>query len=258
MIKNRNYYLRKTHRYLGFIIGIQFMAWTVGGLYFSWNDIDKVHGDHLRKPVSYLQPTFNVLSPTEIIRNLGATKSVDSVLSINLISIINKPTYQITYFRGHAGEGIHVHTHTALADATTGDIRQPLAKEEAISIAKDIVLKNAELVQTDYLKETDGHHEYREKPLPAWAITFKNPDCTIYISAELGTFQSIRQNQWRIFDFLFMMHTMDYQGRDDFNNFLLKAFSIFGILTISSGFTLFFISSPTITKLRHKLKPQQA
>lgn len=250
MIKNRNYYLRKTHCCLGVIIGIQFMAWTVGGLYFSWNDIDKVHGEHLRKPVSYLQPNFNVLSPTEITRNLGAIKSVDSVLSINMIFNLNKPTYQITYFKGHAGEGINGHTHTALADATTGEIRQPLAKEEAISIAKDIVLKNAALVQTDYLKETDGHHEYREKPLPAWAITFKNPDCTLYISAELGTFQSIRQNQWRIFDSLFMMYTTDYQGRDDFNNFLLKAFSIFGIRTISSGFTLFFISLPNYYQIK--------
>lgn len=258
MIKNRNYYLRKTHRYLGVIIGIQFMAWTIGGLYFSWNNIDKVHGDHLRKSVSYLQTDFNSVSPTEAVKNLRATKSVDSILSINLISVLNKPTYQIKYFSGHTGEGMHVHAHLALADAQNGNIRPPLNKEEAIAIATENVVDKAALFQVDYLELTDGHHEYREKPLPAWAVTFKNPDCTIYISAELGTFQSIRHNQWRIFDFLYMMHTMDYQGRDDFNNTLLKIFSIFGILTISSGFILFFVSSPTILKLRRKLKPNQA
>jgi hypothetical protein len=47
--KNKNYYIRKVHRYLGIVLGIQFLMWTIGGLYFSWNDIDKVHGDHLRK-----------------------------------------------------------------------------------------------------------------------------------------------------------------------------------------------------------------
>ena len=40
--------IRKTHRYLGLFIGIQFILWTVGGLYFSWTDIDKIHGDHFR------------------------------------------------------------------------------------------------------------------------------------------------------------------------------------------------------------------
>ena len=43
--------LRKTHRYLGLSIGIQFLAWTVSGLYFSWTDIDKIHGDHYKKTV---------------------------------------------------------------------------------------------------------------------------------------------------------------------------------------------------------------
>jgi hypothetical protein len=54
---------------------------------------------------------------------------------------------------------------------------------------------------------------------------------------------SLRNNQWRIFDFMWMLHTMDYAGRDNFNNLLLRAFSTFGMLTIMSGFALFFISS---------------
>ena len=42
---------RKTHRFLGVFIGIQFLFWTISGLYFSWTDIDDVHGDHyLKKP----------------------------------------------------------------------------------------------------------------------------------------------------------------------------------------------------------------
>ena len=47
--------VRKTHRYLGLIIGIQFLAWTISGLYFSWTNIDEIHGDHFRKQ---LPPTF--------------------------------------------------------------------------------------------------------------------------------------------------------------------------------------------------------
>ena len=38
--------IRKTHRWLGLILGIQFLFWTIGGLYFSWSNMDEVHGDH--------------------------------------------------------------------------------------------------------------------------------------------------------------------------------------------------------------------
>jgi uncharacterized protein YjeT (DUF2065 family) len=40
-----------------------------------------------------------------------------------------------------------------------------------------------------------------------------------------------------------MLHTMDYQGRDNFGNILLRAFSIFGLVTVLSGFLLFFVSA---------------
>jgi len=241
--------IRKAHRYLGLFIGIQFLAWTVSGLYFSWNNIDDVHGDHLRKPPAFLNDLDSIVSPAQALLAVNAVKRVDSVHSINLIKVLSAPVYQVKYFSGHAGEGIHLHTHVALVDAQKGTIRQPLTESEAVAIAKQNVVPNAEVVSTQYLSATDGHHEYREKPLPAWAIEFKDPNCTAYISAELGTFQSIRHNQWRAFDFLWMFHTMDYNTRDNFNNLLLKAFSLFGLITVVSGFALFIVSSRTLKKI---------
>ena len=38
---------RKVHRYLGLFIGVQFLFWTLGGLYFSWNNMNDVHGKTL-------------------------------------------------------------------------------------------------------------------------------------------------------------------------------------------------------------------
>ena len=39
--------LRKVHRWLGLIAGIQLLAWTVSGLYFTLIPIEEIHGDHL-------------------------------------------------------------------------------------------------------------------------------------------------------------------------------------------------------------------
>jgi len=47
-----------------------------------------------------------------------------------------------------------------------------------------------------------------------------------------------------------MTHTMDYQGRDNFNTIVLRIFSILGLITVFSGFLLWFTSSPTIRKIK--------
>jgi len=42
---------------------------------------------------------------------------------------------------------------------------------------------------------------------------------------------------------------MDYKGRDNFNNLLLRIFSVFGIFTVITGFILWGVSSPTLRKI---------
>lgn len=250
MTKKSHYYIRKTHRYLGVFIGIQFLLWTIGGLYFSWNNLDDVHGDHLRKLPHYLSANDSLVSPTVAIANLKAFTQVDSINTIRLITVLHNPVYQVSYFKGHTGEGLHANTNHALADARTGEIRPALTEQEAVLVAKENILPGAEVSQVRLLSNTDGHHEYREKPLPAWAVDFKEPRCTVYISAELGTFQSIRHNQWRTFDFFWMLHTMDYETRDNIGNLVLRSFSILGLVTVVSGFLLFFVSGSLFKKSR--------
>lgn len=124
-----------------------------------------------------------------------------------------------------------------------------MSEKEAVEVAKAGFSDTANVVKVEYLTSTNGHHEYRKEPLPAFAVTFEHPsNSTVYVSTELGTIQKLRNNKWRIFDFLWMMHTMDYDSRDKFSNWLLRTFSIFGLATILSGFTLFFVSSRKFSK----------
>lgn len=245
MAKSKHYYIRKSHRWLGLILGIQFLLWTIGGLYFSWNNIDEIHGDFEKKHPPMFASNISLISPTIAIDKIKETHPIDSVVSIQLIEILGKPFYQVRCITALHSEGKHeVHAMNHLADATTGSIRGPLSKEEAIEIAKKRFNGKPDLRSVEYLTTTDKHHEYRENPLPAYAITFDHPtNTTVYIASELGTVQKFRNNKWRVFDFLWMLHTMDYEGRDNFGNILLRIFSIFGLFTVVSGFVLFFISA---------------
>ncbi|MFT7335809.1 MAG: O-antigen/teichoic acid export membrane protein [Porticoccaceae bacterium] len=46
---------------------------------------------------------------------------------------------------------------------------------------------------------------------------------------------------------------MDYEGRDNMNNIVLRIFSLLGLITVLSGFLLWFVSSPTIRKIKKGL-----
>ena len=57
--------IRRAHRYLGVFLGIQFLFWTVSGLYFSWTNLDEIHGNQFKR--SRIPMKFsNLLSPSKI------------------------------------------------------------------------------------------------------------------------------------------------------------------------------------------------
>lgn len=248
---NYKYYTRKAHRYLGLFIGIQFLLWTLGGLYFSWTKIEEVRGDHLRKKPEAIKTNERLISPQEIIdRAKQPEENFGGVAGIRLIEILDQPFYEIKLKTGGK-------QRTLAASAINGKIKSPVTKEEAEQIAAAALTNPLKVKETFYLTEENvgGHHEYRGSALPAWAVTFDSPDdLTVYVTAENGQVGSFRTNEWRAFDFLWMLHTMDYNERDNINNYILRAFSILGIVTIFSGFLLFFFSSPAINRLLKKFR----
>ncbi|WP_162053433.1 PepSY domain-containing protein [Pontibacter pamirensis] len=232
--------IRRAHRYLGLFTGIQFIFWTLGGLYFSWSDIDEIHGDFQRKTPVNFSSQMSLASPAQVLAQLPQANSVKSV---RLVEILGEPVYQVIFFRNHKGETV---SQTQLAVAQTGTLRGSLTEQEAVQMARNSFSEKVEVQQVEYLTagQVGKHHEYRKSPLPAYAVTMQHPtNTTVYVASERGEVTKFRNNKWRMFDFLWMLHTMDYQGRDNFGNLLLRLFSVVGMVTILSGFALYFVSS---------------
>ncbi len=226
--------IRKTHRYLGLFIGIQFIFWTLSGLYFSWTNLDDIHGDQF-KNLTYIPKSFdNLLAPQQI--NIP-----NGIKMIELRDIQREPYYWIN--------------NEQLVHARNGSLKNEITKEEALYIAKNYMIEGLEVASIDKITKVTPHHEYRERLLPAYVISYKTDEALkAYVSIQDGKFQTVRHRSWRWFDFLWMTHTMDYQGRDNFNTTLLRAFSLLGLTTVLSGFLLWFTSSPSIRKLRNKFR----
>ncbi|WP_103068194.1 PepSY domain-containing protein [Aquimarina sediminis] len=224
--------IRKVHRYLGLFLGIQFLMWTISGLYFSWTDIDEIHGDQFRAENVPSLSFNNLISPSAI-RTKGAIESLE------LREIAGKPYYWVN--------------DQELFDATTGKLKSQITQSEALKIAEKNMLPELEVESIKKIDSVGNHHEYRGRPLPAYVVSYKHPDhVKAYISITDGNFQRVRHRSWRWFDFLWMTHTMDYEGRDDFNTIVLRFFSLLGLITVLSGFVLWFVSSPTVRKIKKK------
>ena len=226
--------IRKIHRYLGVFLGIQFLLWTISGLYFSWTNIDEIHGDQF-KNLDYQPRTFNnLISP--MLLNVS-----EGINTIELRDFNGVPNYWIN--------------KSKLYNAVDGEPKNNITEDEALYVAKNYMKDNLEVVTIEQIHEVDKHHEYREKLLPAYVISYKNDEALkSYVSVIDGKFQTVRHRSWRWFDFLWMTHTMDYEGRDNFNTIVLRSFSLLGLITVLSGFLLWYTSSPSVIKLLKRIK----
>lgn len=246
--KNTNYNVRKIHRYLGVFMGVQFFFWSLGGLYFSWNNMDDVHGETLLKQEKKYVGSIDFSQIQKGIDSLKTITSIDSVHSVKLVEPFQKTFAQLRFFENG-------HLKSQLISLETGSLRPDFTGQECLEIAEQQLKKPIPIVKAKFLDKhsTGMHHEYREKPLPAFAFTLGHPSkTTIYVSTESGEITSVRNNNWRRFDFLWMLHTMDYQARDHITNWVLRVFSALGIVTIFSGFFLFYVTSPAIKKIGKK------
>ncbi|WP_350286884.1 PepSY domain-containing protein [uncultured Croceitalea sp.] len=230
-------WIRKSHRYLGIFLGLQFLMWTISGIYFSWTDIDAIHGDHFKNMEHQPQAFTGLIAPSEL-------KLENGINSIEIRDINNVPYYWVN--------------QNQLFNALDGKVKSSINKDEALYIAGNRIKKELQVNDVAFIEKVDTHHEYREKLLPAYVISYEgHENLKAYVSAVDGKFQTVRHRDWRIFDFLWMTHTMDYEGRDDFNTTVLRAFSLLGLITVLSGFLLWYISSPSILKFKKRLKRNQ-
>ena len=221
--------IRRAHRYLGLFLGLQFLMWTISGLYFSWTNLDEIHGDQF-KNLDYQPIAFNnLISPSEI-------NYPEPINRIEIRDIKEEPYFLIN--------------ESFLFHARTGEIKKTISEEDAIYIANNYMKEGLEISNVETIYETGKHHEYRKKLLPAYVINYKSDEnLKAYISIKNAKFQTVRHRDWRWFDFLWMTHTMDYEGRDNFNTITLRAFSLLGLITVISGFTLAIVTTPKLMRV---------
>lgn len=214
----------KVHKWLGLIIGIQILLWIVGGLVMSYFPIEQVHGDHLHQKKSAQSIELNNLfSLEELVK--------ESELQISAATILNGfagPQYRLK----DMDRKYHYY------DAQTGLKLPSLSQQQAEEIANSIYTLDSKILSIT--KITESSTEYRRR-LPVWRVEYNDDEAsTFYIAIDNGQLMSVRNNVWRLFDFVWMLHIMDYKNREDFNHLLLIVSSLLALLVALSGIYLVF------------------
>lgn len=143
------------------------------------------------------------------------------------------------------------------------DVRgsQYLKPKEVIETTKGIKIEAQQaltlVVEKTYLTpkavieitEEESGAEYRGRSLPLYKIETTSEDSkeiNVYVDPFSKEIVAVRSNQWRIWDFMWGIHIMDWDERDNIGNIFLKIFSILALLSALSGIYLFFTSSSKI------------
>jgi uncharacterized iron-regulated membrane protein len=95
------------------------------------------------------------------------------------------------------------------------------------------------------LLEGEPPIEYRGGAMTVYQVILDHPKKPhIYVSPVTGDVLKRRNRLWRVFDFFWMLHIMDYRNRDDINDWLLTTMSLLAILTSASGLVLWWWRVP--------------
>lgn len=219
------------HRIAGLIVGLQIVLWSAGGIIFSFIPLDTVHGDTFT--ASHEPEGIDFESVTVTMAEVMAKMNKQKWGEIGRVQFSQNPVLGPIYEIYDTG-GAPRHW----VDARTGEVSQQITLEQAEAFAQRDFSGSEAVLAAEFI-ENDPPGEYRGGPLPVYRVSFDNGRKTrLYISSFNGRVLARRNHFWRVFDFFWMLHTMDYRGRDDFNHWLLKISSLIAFLTAGSGLSL--------------------
>lgn len=221
--------IRKWHKWLALFLGIQTLIWLFSGVYMVSVDLDYIHGDQLvQKMDQPLNSDYSTLISFGEIQNKYPSSN-----HIQLVQWLDQPHYRVSE-----------NGASYLLDAVSGKVISPLSKQDAQRVAEYHFAQQGNIIGVTLLTDQKtAPSELYGRPLPLWQIRFDDPIASnFYISPDDGRLVTRRHELWRIFDFLWMLHIMDYENRTDVNNLLLIISAILGTLLSLAGFWLLFYS----------------
>ncbi|WP_260582181.1 PepSY domain-containing protein [Sphingopyxis sp. PET50] len=212
--------LLRIHIWLGWLVGVPLILWTLSGLIMVIKPIDEVRGSDLRSEPAAIPAALAAVPP----RFDGRP-----VEKLELAMRKARPVWLIRYAGGDS----------RAADAATGALLPPVTAAEARGIA-DAAQKAPGRAVSVARFAADANPLDLRRDRPAWQVAYAD-GLHAYVDADTGELLALRTRWWRTYDVFWGLHIMDLQTREDTHHPLLTGFAAVSLVTVILGFAMLFV-----------------
>ncbi len=209
--------LHRWHIWLGWLVGVPLILWTLSGLFMVLIPIEDIRGEHLRAEMPPIEAGFEPALPAMEVR---------AVKTLTLEQQPSGPAWIIAYHDGGKRR----------ADARTGALLPPVTAIEARSLAAGYYNGNMPITSVWHFPADQSPFDLR-RDRPSWQVSLKD-NTRFYIDADSGQLMAVRTPRWRIFDFMWGLHIMDLQTREDTSHPILIGFAAISLLALLLAFAM--------------------
>ncbi len=213
----------KIHKWLALLMVVQILFWFVSGLFFAVFPIERVRSEHAVAQAP--APVLPMGVAADGLLRMGSAGVTGEKIEIR--TLLDRPVALVSRSEGRP----------TLFDLSSGRQMSPLTMNMAVLVAE--ADHEGDLRAARIQRVEANSTEYRG-PLPAWRVDFADgAERAIYVAADSGAVTARRSQLWRVYDFLWGLHIMDYRGHQDFNSPLLIAATLLGLVVIVTGIMMF-------------------
>lgn len=213
--------LAKWHVWLGWLIAVPLLMWTITGLVMVSRPIAEVRGERLRlSHHAALPPGFShtVRVPAQ---------SAQSITDARVRMQDGVPITLVTYEDGSIDR----------VDAN-GVTLPPLTEGDARSLVAAQIVDGDQATAARFFMADEVPIAFR-RPLPVWQVVLKD-GTHVYVGQRSGAIEAVRTPFWRVFDVMWGLHIMDLSEREDTHHPLLILFAALSALGVLIGTALLF------------------
>lgn len=212
--------LRRIHLWLGWLVGVPILFWTLSGLIMVVRPIDQVRGTDRRAPPPTLSYPATLTPP-----------KVAVPLTTLALEAQGGRTVWIATFPGGARR----------ADPATGAWLPGVTAGEARALADAVYTPDSPIASVTRTPADRPPLDLR-KPRPAWQVGFAD-GTHVHVDADTGQVLALRTRWWRLYDWMWGLHIMDLQERENTSHATLIGFAALALVTTLLALVLLPLAS---------------
>jgi len=225
--------LRRWHMWLGWLVGLPVLFWTVSGFVMVARPIEEVRGTALLRPLPPLV--------------LAAPAVAPSLAGLPVSSLTLEPRASGARWVIHlAGEP----ERSRLADPATGRLLGLYGAAEAQREVTSRYTGKARVAAVNRVDPANPPIDLR-RALEGWQVRMTD-GTHFYVDAGSGEIVARRTRFWRVYDFMWGLHIMDLQGRKQTHNPWVVTFSLLTLVMVLMALVLL----PLATRKGSRIKPR--